>query len=388
MGDMAPTDSTTSTTQPASHTRPASSIQPVSTTQPDTVEPRPAPIPPGQATKRGPLRAGDYVQITDPKGRLHTVVLVPGGQFQCSRGRIFHDDLIGGPEGVTITDGTHEFHVVRPRLSDYVMSMPRGAAIVYPKDAAQIVTFGDIFPGARVVEAGVGSGALSTFLLSAIGEHGSLHSIERRADFATIAQGNVDLWFGGRHPAWTLSVGDFIDVTAAMEEESVDRVVLDMLAPWECLEAAHRILVPGGLLIVYVATVTQLSRVREDIVATQLYSQPEVWESMTRGWHLDGLAVRPDHRMVAHTGFLLTTRRMARHHLPQQRSTRPQAAAEGLAGQWNDEDGWEEHRELNPVVSAKKVRRSARTVTTKVATWLSDESSTDNVTSTDEASDE
>lgn len=327
----------------------------------------------GQATRRGPLQVGDRVQITDPKGRLHTVTLVPGGHFQCSRGTISHDDIIGKPEAITFVDGDKQFHIVRPLLHDYVMSMPRGAAIVYPKDASQIVTYGDIFPGARVLEAGVGSGALSMSLLNAVGVHGSLHSIERREEFATIAQGNVDLWFGGRHPAWQVSVGDFNDVANTLEPESIDRIVLDMLAPWECLQAAERALVPGGVLLCYVATVTQLSRLNEDIIATERFSKPQAWESLIRGWHLDGLAVRPDHRMVAHTGFLMTTRKVARESLPQARAGRPAKAAEGLEGQWNSEDGWAEDPKLNPVISEKKIRRSMRDVTTKVGHWLETE---------------
>lgn len=327
----------------------------------------------GQANRRGPLKVGDRVQITDPKGRLHTVVLVAGGQFQCSRGRLFHDDIIGEPEAVTLFDGANEFQVLRPLQTDYVMSMPRGAAIVYPKDAAQIVAFGDIFPGARVLEAGVGSGALSMSLLQAVGTTGHLHSIERREDFAKIAQGNVDLWFGGRHPAWQVSVGDFNEVALEQDPESIDRIVLDMLAPWECLEAVEHALAPGGVLVVYVATVTQLSRLHEDLAATNRFTRPQVWESSIRTWHLDGLAVRPDHRMVAHTGFLLTARKVARTSVPQQRAGRPAKAAEGQDGQWNHEEGWEADSELNPVVSKKKVRRSIRDVSVKSRAWLKHE---------------
>ena len=334
----------------------------------------------GQAARRGPFRAGDHVQITDPKGRLHTVTLEPGGRFQSSRGSLNHDDIIGEPEGVTLFDGEFQFQVVRPLQTDYVMSMPRGAAIVYPKDAAQIVAFGDIFPGARVLEAGVGSGSLSMSLLQAIGTTGSLHSIERREDFAKVAQGNVDLWFGGRHPAWQVSVGDFNDVAFGFEPESVDRVVLDMLTPWECLEAAEHSLVPGGVLTVYVTTVTQLSRLHEDVIATQRFTKPRVWESSIRSWHLEGLAVRPDHRMVAHTGFLFTTRKVARKSLPQDRTSRPAQAAKGKDGQWDHEEGWGENRELNPLVSDKKVRRSIRDVAGQSRQWLSHTESGDSQT--------
>ncbi len=223
--------------------------------------------PTGASARRGPLRPGERVQLTDPKGRLHTITLTPGAEFHTHRGMFAHDELIGGPEGVVVANsaGT-EYQVLRPLLSDYVLSMPRGAAVVYPKDAGQVVAMADVFPGARVVEAGVGSGALSMSLLRAVGDGGHLHSIERREDFAAIARGNVETFFGGPHPAWRVSVGDLADVLPATEEPgSVDRVVLDMLAPWECLDAAADALAPGGVLIGYVATATQLSRLAEEV---------------------------------------------------------------------------------------------------------------------------
>ena len=162
-----------------------------------------------------------------------------------------------------------EYLALRPLLTDYVLSMPRGAAVVYPKDAGQIVTMADIFPGRRVVEAGVGSGALSMSLLRAVGDSGHLHSIERREDFAEIARGNARDYFGADHPAWRVTVGDLVDVLPSAEETgTVDRVVLDMLAPWECLEAVADALAPGGVLICYVATATQLSRLAEAMRAT------------------------------------------------------------------------------------------------------------------------
>lgn len=284
-----------------------------------------SPEPTGAAARRGPFAAGERVQLTDPKGRMHTLLLTPGKEFHTHRGHLDHDDLIGLPDGSTVsnTAGT-EYLVLRPLLSDYVMSMPRGAAVVYPKDSGQIVAMADIYPGARVVEAGVGSGALSMSLLRAVGDTGRLHSIERRREFADIARGNVQAFFGGEHPAWTISVGDFVDVLPTVAEPgTVDRIVLDMLAPWECLEAAADALAPGGVFIAYVATVTQLSRVAEGVKAHGGYTEPEAWESMVRGWHLEGLAVRPQHRMHGHTGFLVSTRRLAPGVTPPFRKRRP-----------------------------------------------------------------
>nr|WP_051481027.1 tRNA (adenine-N1)-methyltransferase [Cellulomonas sp. KRMCY2] len=302
------------------------------------------------------MQVGDRVQLTDPRGRLHTITLATGATFHTHKGYFRHDDLIGAPEGSVVTNtGGIEFLAVRPLLADYVLSMPRGAAVVYPKDAGQIVAMADIYPGARVVEAGVGSGALTMSLLRAVGDAGSVHSIERREDFAAIARANVEGFFGGPHPAWTLSVGDLSDVLPVVAPAgSVDRVVLDMLAPWENLEAVAEALSPGGVLIVYVATTTQLSRLAEDVRDDGRFTEPQAWESLVRGWHLEGLAVRPEHRMVGHTGFLLTTRRMATGIAAPVRRRRPSKGYPVDEGAWTPEDLGER------AVSDKKVRRVRR----------------------------
>jgi len=268
-----------------------------------------------QAFRRqsGPFRAGDRVQMTGPKGRLNTITLVEGGEFHTQHGFVRHDDLIGLPDGSVVQSNNEvEFLALRPLLTDFVMSMPRGAAIIYPKDAAQILATGDIFPGARVVEAGVGSGALSLWLLRAIGPEGRLQSFERREEFSTVARANVEAFLGAAPENWSIDIGDLTDVLPTVAEEgSVDRVILDMLAPWECLPSVATALKPGGVLVCYIATVTQLSRVAEAIRSTGLFTNPDSTETMIRGWHVEGLAVRPDHRMIAHTGFLLTARRLA-----------------------------------------------------------------------------
>lgn len=339
--------------------------------RPDDTDPTPGPL--GQAARRGPLREGDRVQVRDPKGRLHTIVLVAGGRFQTNRGTLAHDDLIGLPDGQVVrTEGGREFQVLRPLLSDYVMSMPRGAAVVYPKDAGTIVQMGDIFPGASVVEAGVGSGALSLSLLDAVGGTGHLLSVERRQDFADIAAANVDLWFGRRHPAWELQVGDLADALAERAPASVDRVVLDMLAPWENVAAVARALVPGGVLTCYVATVTQMSRLVEDLRSSGSFTEPVAWETLQREWHLKGLAVRPEHRMVAHTGFLLTARRLAPGVSPQGVDRRPAKASDGLGGMWDEEESWSEEAVGARTPSDKKVRRVRRDVQARAAHWVGD----------------
>jgi tRNA (adenine57-N1/adenine58-N1)-methyltransferase len=280
--------------------------------------------------RRGPLAAGERVRLTDPKGRRHSVLLLDGATFHTHKGSIEHDAMIGRPEGIVVTSsGGVDYLVLRPLLADFVVSMPRGAAVVYPKDAAQIITLADIFPGAHVVEAGVGSGALSCALLRAVGVDGQVTSFERRADFADIARRNIEAFFGGSHPAWRLTLGDLAEGVRDDAVGTVDRMVLDMLAPWECVPAASAALAPGGVLCGYVATTTQLSRFAETIRAHGGFTEPESWESLVRGWHVEGLAVRPQHKMNGHTGFLVTARRLAPGVRAPRRTRRPSPGAYG-----------------------------------------------------------
>ena len=306
---------------------------------------------------RGPFVAGERVQLTGPKGRLNTITLVQGARFGTHRGDIMHDQIIGKPDGSVIANQSGvEYLAFRPLLTDFVLSMPRGAAIVYPKDAASIVTMGDIFPGAKVVEAGVGSGALSMYLLRAIGPDGHLTSFERREEFAEIAQANASTHFGIRPANWDIRIGSLeVELSNHVEAGTIDRVVLDMLAPWECIAQVSKALAPGGVLICYVATVTQLSRVAEEIRSSEQYAEPEAFESLVRGWHLQGLAVRPEHRMGGHTGFLLTARRLAPGtKLPSfSRRNKPEFEDEDIAI-WNPEHVGERG------ISEKKLRKSLR----------------------------
>jgi tRNA (adenine57-N1/adenine58-N1)-methyltransferase len=279
---------------------------------------------------RGPFAAGDQVQLTDPKGRRHRVVLEAGRTFHTHRGSLAHDDLIGRQEGSVVTSsGGIPYVALRPLLSDYTLSMARGAAVVYPKDAGQILAQADIFAGARVLEAGAGSGALSCWLLRAVGEAGLVVSYERRADFAEIARRNVERYFGGPHPAWRLIAAD---LPAAGSQDAwpppgggaaYDRMVLDLLAPWEHAVTAAASLIPGGLVCCYVATTTQLSRTVEALRGQGNFDEPAAWESLQRAWHVDGLAVRPEHHMIGHTGFLVTARRLADGVTPPPRRRRP-----------------------------------------------------------------
>ena len=277
--------------------------------------------------RRGPLAPGERITLTDPKGRRHSVLLAAGASFHTTKGAVRHDELIGGPEGVVVSSvGGTAYLALRPLLNEFTVTMPRGAAVVYPKDAARLLVEADIFPGARVVEAGAGSGALSCYLLRAVGAHGSLVSFERREDFAAVARRNVEAFFGGLHPAWDLRVGDLVE---GLADEPVDRAILDMLAPWECVDALAGVLEPGGLLTAYVATTTQLARLVETLRVHGGFTEPEATETLVRAWHAEGLAVRPRHDMVGHTGFLVVARRLAPGVTAPLRKRRPAPGAYG-----------------------------------------------------------
>ncbi|QSB07003.1 tRNA (adenine-N1)-methyltransferase [Natronoglycomyces albus] len=274
------------------------------------------------------MRPGDRVQLTDQKGRHSTITLAEGGSFHTHRGQINHDDLIGGPDGVVVeSSGGTAYLALRPLLPDYILSMRRGAQVIYPKDSAMILTYGDIYPGARVIEAGAGSGALTNWLLRAVGETGHVHSWELREDFAQIARQNVENWQGRKPDNWTLTVGD----VSECDVESADRFILDMLTPWEALDTVEKTLRPGGVFVGYVATTTQMSDLVEALRERGCFTEPAAFESMVRGWHLEGLAVRPDHRMIAHTAFLVVARKLAPGTKAPQRRRKPSKGSQALA---------------------------------------------------------
>jgi tRNA (adenine57-N1/adenine58-N1)-methyltransferase len=292
--------------------------------------------------------------------------LETGGRFGTHKGDLLHDEIIGKPDGSVVANQNGvEYLALKPLLTDYVLSMPRGAAIVYPKDAGQIIVEGDIYPGATVIEAGVGSGALSSYLLRAVGEQGKLFSFERREEFAQIAQANVANQLGYAPKNWTVTLGDLQSVLPeVLPSQSADRAVLDMLAPWECVTEVGEALRPGGLLICYVATVTQLSRTVEAIKDHGGYTPAIAWESMVRSWHVEGLAVRPDHRMIAHTGFLLTARRLAPGTVLPQFKTKRASKTD-----YTDEDFeiWLPEAIGQRPISEKKLRKTVRKVTQEAA---------------------
>lgn len=304
--------------------------------------------------------AGDKVQLTGPKGKMNSFTLEKGGRFGTHRGDIKHDEIIGKPSGSVFALPTGEqFLALKPLLSDYVLSMPRGAQIIYPKDAGQIIVEGDIFPGATVIEAGVGSGALSSYLLRAIGDKGKLFSFELRPEFAEIAQANVENFLNTKPKNWKITIGALQDeLGKTLKPRSADRAVLDMLAPWQCIDAVAEALKPGGLIVVYVATASQLSRVAEQLKDSEMFTGPVAFETLVRPWHLEGLAVRPEHRMISHTGFLLTARKLADgSQLPDFRKRR----VNKVEGSEEDTEQWFGLSERK--VGEKKLRKTLRQVT-------------------------
>ena len=248
--------------------------------------------------------AGDRVLLVDAKRRRHLITLAAAGEFHTHAGVLPHDTIIGQPEGVTVrTTLGSRLVAVRPTLSDYVLEMPRGAQVIYPKDLGPILMLADVFPGARVLESGVGSGALTLALLRAVGSTGHVTGYEIRDDFARRAQANVEGFLGPDQPL-TVEVRD---VYEGIELDDLDRVMLDLPEPWRVVKHAEAALHPGGILLAYLPTIGQVARLREEL-AGSAFGMVESLEVLQRTWHVDGQSVRPDHRMVAHTGFLTHAR--------------------------------------------------------------------------------
>jgi tRNA (adenine57-N1/adenine58-N1)-methyltransferase len=256
----------------------------------------------------GAFAAGDRVLLVDNKKRRHLVTLEDGGQFHTHAGIVAHDDLIGHPDGKTVhTSRGARLVAVRPTLAEYVLEMPRGAQVIYPKDLGPILVLADIFPGARILESGVGSGALTSALLRAIGPTGHVTGYEIRDDFAQRAVKNVHGFLGDDVP---LDV-EIRDVYEGIEERNLDRIVLDLPEPWRVVKHALDTLRPGGILLAYLPTILQVGRLREEL-ANAPFGMVETLEVLQRTWHVEGQSIRPDHRMVAHTGFLTHGRLLAR----------------------------------------------------------------------------
>ncbi|HEX3327898.1 MAG TPA: tRNA (adenine-N1)-methyltransferase [Actinomycetota bacterium] len=269
---------------------------------------------PTQAPTRGPFAEGERVLVVDSHARRYLVTLKQGGEFHTHLGALRHDDLIGHPEGTIVTASRGSTLLVfRPTLADFVLKMQRGAQVVYPKDLGLILIYADIFPGARVLEAGTGSASLTLALLRSVGEVGSVVSYELREDHYKQALTNIEAWyraFGAKPDNLELVLGDVFDAGSTAAQGPFDRIVLDLPEPWQAVATTAQALVSGGTLCCYLPTVPQVMRTVEAMRAGG-FALINTFEGLVRGWNVSGQSVRPDHRMVAHTGFIITGRRLA-----------------------------------------------------------------------------
>ena len=264
-----------------------------------------------------PLEPGERVLLVDPRDRRYLIVLGTGKQFHSHLGVLEHDELIGIPEGSTVKASSGAtFTAYRPTLSDFVLKMKRGAQVVYPKDIGLILVYVDVFPGATVVEAGTGSGSLTLALARAVGPDGRVISYEVREDHHERAVENINAWYegsGGKPENLELRLGDIFEgIEDARGErlEGVDRMILDLPEPWRAIGPVTDSLAPGGVFCCYLPTIPQVSQTVEAMRAAR-FSFLTTFEGLVRTWNVDGQSVRPDHRMVAHTGFIVTGRKLA-----------------------------------------------------------------------------
>lgn len=253
---------------------------------------------------------GDLALLLDGRGRRYLVTLKGGGEFHSHHGPVPHDELLGRPEGTEVrSSGGKRFTAFRPTLADYVLKMPRGATVVYPKDLGPVLVHADVFPGARVLEAGTGSGALTLALLRAVGPKGTVHTVEVREDHHAQALENIER-FAGDDPSYGVLDAQLADLYTDTLDLAVDRVVLDLTEPWRAMANVDRCLRPGGILCCYLPTIPQVQRLAEALDPRR-WTMVRTFETLHRGWNVEGLSVRPDHRMVAHTAFLTVARRLS-----------------------------------------------------------------------------
>ena len=257
------------------------------------------------------VEAGKRVHLVDKKGRHYALTLKAGEIFQHSGETIPHDELIGKSDGsLVVLSGRKRMILLSPTVAEYTLKMPRGAQVLYPKDLAMITMWGDIYPGARVLEAGVGSGALTMVLLQAVGEHGSVISYERRDDFARTAMRNIERFLGPVPNFQLLQRDVYEGIHCGSDEEngSFDRVVLDLPEPWHVVPHAAKALRLGGIYLSFVPTVPQVMQTVDALRQARTFGLIETFESFTRPWNIQGRSVRPDLRMIAHSGFMTVAR--------------------------------------------------------------------------------
>lgn len=255
-----------------------------------------------------PLAQGDDCLLIDAKGRYYLIQLTEGGNFHSHLGRLPHADIIGIEEGSSVvSEKGSRLVVLRPRFFDYVLKMKRGAQVVYPKDIGPILVYADIAPGSLVLEAGTGSGALTMALVRAVGPDGRVVSVERREDHADHARQGIERFFGGPPANLELRLGDVEDMVSDVQP---DRIVLDLPQPWDVVPAAVDSLRGGGVFCSYVPTVPQMQQTVETLRASGAFVELSSFETFLRTWNVDGRSVRPDHRMIGHTGFITVARKI------------------------------------------------------------------------------
>ncbi len=263
----------------------------------------------------GPLASGENALLIDLKGRRYLIRLQTGGQFHYHQGFVSHDKMIGKEEGFRLqSSGGGSLLVLRPRLADFVLKMPRGATVVYPKDMGPIAVYADLGPGMTVLEAGTGSGALTLALLRFVGPSGRVISVERRDDHAGHARKIIERWMGEVPANLDLRIGEVED---AIAEIAPERIILDLPEPWHSVKVAAEHQPGGGVLCCYLPTVPQIQTLTDAMRDSGAYEEIEIFETLFRTWTVEGRSVRPDHRMVGHTGFLVVARKVL------QRAERP-----------------------------------------------------------------
>lgn len=260
--------------------------------------------------KGRPFQEGEPVLLVDTRGNRYLITLTPGHTFHSHRGSLSHDAILGQPEGCRVVSASgRPFLALRPTLAEYVLELPRITQIIYPKDLGAILMEADIFPGARVLEAGLGAGALTMVLLRAVGREGQVISYEARQDIINRAVKNIR----ARFPSTPNHIIRLKDAYEGIEDTDLDRIILDLPEPWRLVASAADVLRPGGILLCYLPTVLQVHQLAQALSAEPRFDLTRTSEVLQRPWHVTSRSVRPDHRMVAHTGFLISARRCEPH---------------------------------------------------------------------------